>query len=218
MLTGKGIWTSAYKRFTHSTNIAGIGNFTRVTIPMSEDTTFTLGAPTTVQSANVIMGAGEASGGGLTTYRSWIKPDFSTIPAGKIFSTVSLFLTPTSDNSSNARTLSLHRCLRTLVVTQATWDIFSTGNNWGTAGASNATTDYEGAILLGSTSIPASPTLNVPIKISLNPQNIQKLYDGTYTNNGIVWFVDTQSSDLIRYASMDNPTTEYRPYIIIEYV
>ena len=46
----------------------------------------------------------------------------------------------------------------------------------------------------------------------------QKLYDGTYTNNGVVLFMDTQTDDLTLYASQDNATAAYRPYFTVTYI
>lgn len=38
--------------------------------------------------------------------------------------------------------MTVYRALRNWVSTQATWNIYSTGNNWGTAGATNSSSDY----------------------------------------------------------------------------
>lgn len=38
--------------------------------------------------------------------------------------------------------MTVYRALRNWVSNQATWNIYSTGNNWGTAGATNSSTDY----------------------------------------------------------------------------
>jgi hypothetical protein len=146
--------------------------------------------------------------------RAWIKPDFSDMPVGLTFSRAFLLLTYQSDSSNNARTLSIHRCLRDVVATQATWNIWKTANNWGTAGASNSTTDYDGAVILGTATQPASPTVPSQLQITLDAVELQKLYDGTYTNNGLIMFVDTQSDDQIVYYSSDEVIdTSQRPVI-----
>jgi hypothetical protein len=64
---------------------------------------------------------------------------------------------------------------------------------------------------------PAAPTLNTPIEMTLSASELQKLFDGTYTNNGIILFVETQSADMVVYASKDNATAAYRPVIEIVY-
>ena len=54
--------------------------------------------------------------------------------------------------------------------------------------------------------------------MTLDHAELQKLYDGTYTNNGIVLFMATQDNDMIQYASTENATTGYRPVITIIYI
>lgn len=151
--------------------------------------------------------------------RSLIKPNWSVIPAGQLITAATLKMTPISDASSNARTMYAHRVLRTVNFSQATWNVYSTGNNWGTAGCSNNTTDYDGAVVIGSASQPASPTLNSALSftMALDPVEVQKFYDGTYVNNGIVLFVDTQVDDDIGYASTDHATSGYRPIVTVTY-
>ena len=189
---------------------------TTVDIPMSADTFLDSNSPTLNRSTETEIYIGEWNAG-TQTGRTWIIPDFSGIPAGKTFLTATLKLTPVIDLSSNARTVSAHRCLRDVVNDQATWNIWKTGNNWGTAGASNSTTDYDGAVVLGTMAVPASPTLNVTLEMSLDASELQKLYDGTFVNNGIVLFVDTQANDMIAYASREHGTAAYRPVITIKY-
>lgn len=220
-MLNKGIWTSATKRYSHSTQEAGINHtpvLVSVDIPLSADTMFIDIAPTTNYDTNTSIQIGETNDPGATAYyRSWIKPDFSSIPAGVTFSSGVLKLTPIVDASSNARTMRAHRCLRDVVSNQATWNIWKTANNWTSGGASSSGNDYE-ATEMGNGSIPASPTINTQMTaITFTASELQKLYDGTYTNNGIILFVDTQVNDLIIYASLDNATPAYRPVITIGY-
>jgi hypothetical protein len=192
-----------------------------VDIPLAFDTFLQSLSPTTNRDTDVNIGVGE-NNATASIERQLIKPDFSLILAGHRIISASLYLTPVGDFSSNARTMSAHRTLRAVVSAEATWNIYSTGNNWGTAGCSNSTTDYDGAIEMGTGTIPASPTLNVALEaITFSVAGcaeLQKLFDGTYTNNGLVLFVDTQTNDLIRYASTDNGTAAYRPYITVTYI
>lgn len=186
-----------------------------IDLTMSDDIFFLNTNPTTNYN-NTTLGVGE-SDAAAEIRRSWIKPDFSPLPPNLTFLSAILKLTPIADYSNSVRTLSAHRCLRDVVSNQATWNIWKTGNNWGTAGCSNPTTDYDGAVAIGTMTQPASPTLNVALEMTLNAAEFQKLYDGTYTNNGIVLFVDTQNADQIRYASTDNLTSAYRPIISLVY-
>lgn len=189
-----------------------------VDIPMSIDTFLFLPNPTTNFVTNTNLGTGESNAGSGYTVRSLIKPDFSSIPAGATFTAATLYLTPVADYSSNARTMYCHRVLQAVVYAEATWNKFSTaGGNWATAGCSHSSTDYDGAVTMGSMAQAASPTLNVALPMTLLHADLQKLYDGTYTNNGLVLFVDTQANDEIDYASLEHATSAYRPKITITY-
>lgn len=189
---------------------------TTVDIPISEATSFKSTATTTNYSTDDTFQVGENN---AFTYimRGWIKPNFTSIPAGSTFVSSTLKIVPAVDRTSNARTMYIHRCLQNIVAGQATWDIFSTGNNWGTGGASNSVTDYDGAVVIGSYLAPASPVIGEQISIPLDQTELQKLYDGTYTNNGLVLFMATQTNDLTTYRSPYATTEAYRPYITIEY-
>jgi hypothetical protein len=196
------------------------GLMTSVDIPMSSDTYLSgYTAQTTVNySTSTVMYVGEAAGYAACTRKSLLKPDFSLIPAGRLFASAILKITPTVDYTSNVRTMRAYRCLRAVVYAQATWVIYSTGNNWGTAGCSNSSTDYDGAVELGNMSVPNPPTLNVPLEMTLDASELQKIYDGTYVNNGIVLLMDTQVDDQCGYATTEHATATYRPIITINHL
>jgi hypothetical protein len=188
-------------------------------IGMSADTEFASDAPTTNYNTGVEMGIGEWNAG-AAIHRSWIKPDFSSLPVGAVIKSATLKLITSTDVSNNARTMYAHRCLRAVVANQATWNIYSTGNSWGTAGCSNSTTDYDGTIALATASVPASPPIPGELDLvftSLGVAELNKMFNGTYTNNGIILFVDTQINDEIYYATTDNATAIYRPVISLTY-
>jgi hypothetical protein len=173
-------------------------------------------AATTNNEGNTNLDIGERNDG-ASINRGWLKPSFTNLPVGVLFSAAAMKLTPTLDLSSNARTMTAARCLRDVVVAQATWNIWKTSNNWGTAGASGAGTDYDNAVSEGTMAIAASPTLNTMLPMTLTAAEFQKLFDGTYTNNGMILFVDTQTNDAIRYAAIEHATPEYRPRFVIQY-
>jgi len=191
---------------------------TIVDLPMLSDTMVQDNAPTTNNNSSEYLATGESSTGSYI-FRSLIKIDFSSIPAGQNILSATLKMTPVIDDSSNARTMYAHRILRDVVFAEATWNIYKTGSNWGTGGCSNSSSDYDGAVILGSATQPASPTLNSAdsFTMSLTASEIQKLYDGTLSNYGIALFVSTQSNDEIIYASTNNATSTYRPKVTVEY-
>ena len=196
---------------------AGIS--TTVDLPMLADTFLDSSTPAGNYNTATTMQIGEWNGG-VAIERGIIQIDFSLVPSGKTFLEAILKMTPTGDFSSNSRTMSAHRCLRDIVFSEATHTRWKVGNNWATAGCSNSSTDYDGAVALGTETQPASPTLDSALSftMTLDPAELQKLYDGTYTNNGIVLFVDTQVNDMIYYASTDHATPSYWPVVTLTYV
>jgi hypothetical protein len=188
-----------------------------IDVAMASDTMLVSSAATTNYNTDTSMSIGE-SNAAVSTRRGLVKPNWASIPAGKRIVSATLKLVPITDTSSNARTMYAHRVLRNVNFGQCTWNVFSTGNNWGTAGCSNSTTDYDGAVALGSMAVPASPTLNAQMSMTLLAAEIQKFYDGTYSDYGIVLFVDTQSDDMIVYATTDHATAAYRPILTVEYI
>ncbi len=185
-------------------------------IAPSADTMMIQDTATTNYDTSVNLDIGEASGT-VSIRRAWVKPDFTGMPADAILASAAFMITPTSDDSANARTMTMARCLRAVVSGQMTYNVYSTGNSWGTAGAHNTSTDYDSAVSIGTMAVGASPTLNSPMTMTLLANELQKFKDGTYTNNGVLLFVNTESSDFIRYASTNHATPEYRPRFVYQY-
>lgn len=182
------------------------------------DTYFNSFAPTTNYGTNVRLGVGEHPGI-VAIARTWLK--FSqlsdgTIPKGSIINSATLSLYVALDESNNVRTLRVYRCKRVVVEAQATWNIYSTGNNWQTAGASGAN-DREAADI-GSVSITHNPPIGTEYQITLAAAKIQEMIeDGVFTNNGFILQVDTENADLIYYDSSDGVTAGERPKLVIVY-
>ncbi len=86
-----------------------------------------------------------------------------TIPPTATIISAKLFLYVNGDYSSNARTLDVFRVLRAYNPAQATWNVYTTGNNWTTAGCGSAGNDYDNTVV-GSRAFSASETLNEYIK------------------------------------------------------
>ena len=173
-------------------------------------------APTTNYETNVHIWVGE-SNTIAAVYRGLVKFDISSIPAGSTINSAVLTLTFVSDSSDNARTLSVYRVKRAWVVTQATWNIYSTGNNWTSAGCSDTTDDRE-ATDIGTVAVPASPTLDTEYAITLTASQVQQmLTGGSFTNNGFLLKVDTENNDELDYYSTDDPATTKRPKLVVDY-
>lgn len=179
------------------------------------DTFIQSNAATTNRGTATGLEIGENSGITKAVSRALIKFDLSPIPSTAIISSATLTITPESDRSNNARTLSVYRQKRAWVETEATWNIYSTGNNWQTAGGFGANDCEQTSI--GHVSISASQTVNVGVDISLTASAIQEIVNGTWTNNGFLLKVDTEANDQFVYYSSGAATASYRPKLVIEY-
>lgn len=70
--------------------------------------------------------------------------DLSSIGSGDTITSATLYIS--SDSSISGTTISVHEVLQTgLAIAEATWNTYSTGNNWGSAGAESDSVDYEAA-------------------------------------------------------------------------
>jgi len=151
-------------------------------------------------------------------YRTLIK--FSglsngTIPSTAIVSSAILSLYALTDFSSNARTFRVFRQLRAWVETESTWNIWSTGNNWQTAGGFGVA-DCEQTDI-GSRAFTATETLNEFKAFPLTASKIQEIIAGTFTNNGFLMKTDTEADDMYKFASSDNATAANRPKLTVVY-
>ena len=169
------------------------------------------------QNNNGALYIGE-SNAGTDVNRGLVKfPELSTdIPAGSTINSAVLTIKVNADLSDNARTLSAYRIKQTLVMSQSTWNIYSTGNNWQTAGGAGAN-DRE-ATDVGTTTQPASPSVGDNISITLTASAVQEMIlGGSFTNNGFLLQVATESNDLIGYYGSGDATTTNRPKLVVDY-
>lgn len=187
-----------------------------VNLPFTSDVYVVDGGPTTTFDNDTIY-TGEALSS-ANVFRTLIKPDYSAVSGITITSAI-LKMTPVYDDATNTRTMYAHRVLRSVNYSQVTWNQYSTGNNWGTAGCGNSSSDYDGAVILGSATQFDNQAQNnaLGFQMTLDASEINKFIDGTYTNNGIVLFLSVQSSDLFGYASTDHATSAWRPVITVTY-
>lgn len=146
--------------------------------------------------------------------RLLIKFDLSGIPAGSVIDSATLSLMVETDVSSNARTFRVFRVKRVWVPAQATWNIYSTGNNWGTAGCSNTTSDRE-ATDIGNTSFSASETVGQFKDFTLTASVVQDMVAGT--NNGFLVQADTETDDGYGFFTSENGTESKNPKLVVTY-
>src|ERR1700754_745345 len=112
------------------------------------DTYLTENAPTdnndTITSFQVFSWASGDRGHALLSFTG-----LSNIPGGSTITAASLVLAANSIVTGHV--IEMYECLRAAVESQATWNIYSTGNNWGTAGALGSGTDRSASALASAT-------------------------------------------------------------------
>ena len=154
---------------------------------------------------------------GSSVCRGLLKFDFTKgtnpPPSNVTVLSATLYLYAVQDLTNNVRTIRAYRVLRNWVEGQATWNVYSTGNNWGTAGCSNTTTDRL-ATDMGNTSVANPPT---DITISLDTATVLGWINGTINNYGMLLKVDTETDDQTGWGSSDNATAGLRPKLVVEY-
>jgi len=206
-----------------------IGDNTTDGIAGCEATQIYKATPTTNLGSNSSIEASTFDSG--DTRVSWLRfTGISSIPAGSTITAVSLFLWKTNDNvfaddggSEVPNTFEIRRSLRDWVETQATWNIYKTSNNWGTAGGSNATD--RSATLSGSQATAFNTDVGAYKEIALNATGIadvQGFLDGTLTNNGWRFGLADESgtgnsAGQYQVFTSDNGTNGHRPYLSVTY-
>lgn len=143
-------------------------------------------------------------------FRTLIGFAVASIPGDPVLDLVEFSLYQIANYATNARIVRVFRLKRDWVESEATWNIYSTGNSWATAGGFGSD-DCEQTDI-GYLSIPATGT--------------QQYYTWTLTPTskadldlGYGWMVkaDTENSDYHDWISSDSASTAQRPKLVIEY-
>ena len=147
--------------------------------------------------------------------RSLIQFDFSSIPSDAVISSAVLNLYRWDNAASLARTLRVFRAKRDWNESESTWNVYSTGNSWQTAGFAGANDREQSDI--GNVSID-STTLGW-FAIQLNTSKVQEmLTGGVFTNNGFALINDTEVFDSSKFYSSDyTDDLEKRLNLVIDY-
>jgi hypothetical protein len=140
-----------------------------------------------------------------------LRPDLSALPADVTITDA--FWTLACTSGGGATTVHFVRVRRVWVEAEVTWNSYSSGNAWGTAGALNTTTDilgadscvieYPGGFATGDFTSTSNSTL-----IS----DIQGFVDGTITD--LSWRVDAGTA---AFGLQANATAANRPLLTIVY-
>ncbi len=166
-------------------------------------------------STSIHIGKEYAGGAGTSIWRPVIKFDISSIPATATITGTVLTLTVLNEDSLNSRTISCYRVKRAWSESQSTWNSYTTGNAWQTAGASGAN-DRE-ATNIGTATQGATLVEGNEVAITLTAAKIQEMINGVFTNNGFLLQVDTENADAVNYYSTNHATTTKRPKLVVDY-
>ena len=164
-----------------------IDTYIRVTIDGTYGTT-NYGTSTQLES-------GENLGINFDKSRSLIKFE---LPTAVAVTTATLSLYEFGENADTTRVHSIYRLKRVWVETEATWTIYSTGNDWQTAGATGAN-DYD-STAIGTISLTGSEAAGWK-DISLNTTAVLEMMNGTFANNGFIMMAATETNDWHKFYS-----------------
>lgn len=158
--------------------------------------------------------------GGVETGRAVAKFDLSSIPLGSVVTSAVFSIWTKVDYSNNARSVKLYRVKRNWVTAEVTWNNYSSGNAWTTAGAGDTTNDIDGT-LHASGSTTASQSAGTEIQLTFDAygaSELSKMIWGTVSNYGWLIKYDTESDDAYDFHSSRSATSGYRPKLAIDYV
>lgn len=156
--------------------------------------------------------------GGANVNRTLIRFDLSSLPDDALVSSAVLSLYCNNDQSANARDFKVYRCRRVWVEDEATWNIWSAGNNWGAAGGFDPTDTEQTEIAVRN--FTDAEALNEFKNWTLTAASKTDLDYGLENGGDATgWMVkaDTETSDAYRFASSDHATAANRPMLSIGY-
>ena len=170
-------------------------------------------SPTTNFSTDDNYDVGEYNAGVLIR-RVLAQFDISSIPGGQIINAGTLRVShQASDFSDNDRQMQVYRVRRVWGDTTSTWNIYSTGNNWQTAGATGA--DDIDTTGIGSVTIVQTQGAGW-INVTLTTSAVSDWYTGAFANNGVLLRMDTELNDMHRWDSRENLGT-LKPELVVDY-
>lgn len=185
------------------------------TTTYDDDTTLRDSNPTTNYGADAFITIGLNSG--VSLRRSLIRFDLEqgTNPPDTYQTATAGTITIYCETYNSTRTVELYKCLRPWVENQATWNIYSTGNNWGTAGCDDVVNDYVNTGC-GSVSVASVGSKD----IVLNSTGIAALnawIANPSTNNGFLLRHTAETTNSNTYTSVEGGTAANRPKLSFEY-
>ncbi|KKK79973.1 hypothetical protein LCGC14_2828150 [marine sediment metagenome] len=173
---------------------------------------------------------GDGSGGANDASRPVIKFNLSSIPSDATIDSVTLELWENFADRSAAQAaapVNLHRLLQNWVEAQVTWNDYSTGNSWGTAGAASVGVDRDGdvsaTVTLDHVAAGAMVTWADDGADPSLKNDVQQFVNGTWANYG--WILEKPDWELLgvgpfalnQFRTSDYATAAQRPKLTVNY-
>jgi hypothetical protein len=185
----------------------------QVTLNPSKDCHMTNGVLANANQNTASLDIGEYNGGANDIRRTLIQFDLSSIPSGSTITGVTLRMYDSGSNlATNTRTMRVFRCRRTWGETTVTWNKYDGTNSWTTAGADDTTNDREGTDV-GSISMPGTEVAGYN-NITVTASAVQDWLTGSFSNNGFLIRMDTETDDLHRFDSREGSN---QPQLVVDY-
>lgn len=130
---------------------------------------------------------------------------------------ISSTITMTQTSGSGADAVCFYRLLRDWVVGEATWNIYSTGNNWASAGGAYNNSDRDPDLTASLSNVTSAQAYDFTGEQLC--QDVEDMINGTVDNYGWIICVPTVQTDGQSHvwASADNATESSRPKLTITY-
>ena len=169
--------------------------------------------PTTNHGADSSFGINKYAAGNHT-HALLAFTGLSNIDSGQDVSSATLAVYQESGSSGVSHDVNLYRLLRNWVEGETTWNIYSTGNNWGTAGGLNATD--RSATLTAVLVLSVAMDEYKSISSAQLAADVEGFIDGTYSNYGWHLSRDGAGEDS-KYKEMDSSegTDGEMPYLTV---
>ncbi len=120
--------------------------------------------------------------------------------------------------NSGTNTVSAYECSRAWVEAECTWNNYSTGNAWNTAGALGAGTDYVNSVLDTITTATVSDESYLDFDSAAIAALVQDWINGVKTNNGIVFLrTDGQNDATFHSFQSSEGNNGERPILEVTY-
>ena len=164
-------------------------------------------------SGDIVVGKDKTSG---NVHRIALEFDLSDIPSGSVVNSATLTLwmdVPGSQRATTSATAQVFKLRRDWIETQATWNSYTTGNNWSTAGAGNTSTDRESTVV-GSHTLTTGDGTGSQHDFTLTASEITSMLN---SNNGFLIQASSENNNAYQFRSSESSTSAQRPKLVVNY-